>query len=72
MITIAEPTQHDLDCGACLTATVAQVEDDMIAIVIEPRDAFNLVDAIRTLRLKSHDDTMALYKLADLIEEAIK
>ena len=72
-LTIPAPTQHDLDGGSVLTATVCKVDNgDFVAIVIDRRDAANLTVPLLNTRLDNHDDQEAIHKLVELIEAALE
>ena len=62
-------TQYDLDGGSCISAHVSRT-GDMIAILIDPRDAANVSAVLTSAKCDCSDDTEALHKLAALIEAA--
>ena len=65
---VPKPTQYDLDGGSSIAATVAEVEDDMIAIVVDRRDAAHISIALQAMSFANRDDQEAAQKLAELIE----
>ncbi len=62
-------TQYDLDGGSSISAHVSRT-GDMIAILIDPRDAANVSAVLADAKCECEDDTEALHKLAALIETA--
>lgn len=66
-IQIPSPTQYDRDGGSSITATVAEV-DDMIAILVDRRDAANISAALANVKSGNRDDREALHKLSELLD----
>ncbi len=63
-------TQHDLDGGSCISASVT-TDGELTTIIIDNRDASNLALKLSGGRITNRDDREALAKLGGIIGSAI-